>query len=334
MDSHHSEISNTCSAHPPTAGVFTCSHCDGNFPAEDQLLIASQPVCDNCSDEFALCIDCNAWVLFTELDDEQSCLACRKSAEPILAYRYRPEAVFYGEDSNFYLGLELELNIEDCCLNPADLASEVLAMLPYAYAKKDRSIPHGFELVTHPATLKYHSFSWMGIVSAWNDVEIKYRLCCADITGMHVHLSRAFFSPMQLAKLVYFINHDNNMDFLTYVAQRPLRHWARRDKTPNQTGGIRKALTGQLDRFRVLNCNPADTVELRLFNGSSKIDEIMKNLQFAHSLAHWIKQADNRQCADYRYFINWLYQQQSAPAEFKQLIGFLEHGSKKWLGNQ
>lgn len=323
MNSDHSKLKPSRYASSPEYAEFKCVHCGNSFPAEDRLLLADMTVCDRCSDEYALCADCNAWILSSALDEEQSCDHCRAAAVPIRAYGYKPQAVFCGEDSKLFLGLELELNIEDDGCDLAALAGRLLQMLPYAYAKKDRSIPRGFELVTHPATLSYHNNIWLGVADAWNAIQTQYRFCCADKTGMHVHLSKAFFSPLQLARLLYFVNHQNNLQFLTLIAQRPLRHWTRREKLGSEAGSIKMALAGQYDRFRVLNCNPVDTVELRLFNGSSLVGDILKNLQFASALGNWIKQIDNRQCGDYRHFIDWLDEQNAKTGEFQDLLNFL-----------
>ncbi|ATG92347.1 hypothetical protein [Methylomonas koyamae] len=279
----------------------SCGRCGQLFAYEDRLMLAELTVCDACSDAFSLCVDCNAWTLLTELDAENSCSACRQAALPIQAYAYKPEPVFFGTGSKLFLGLELELNLEERSCDLPTLAGACLQILPYCYAKKDRSIRYGFELVSHPATLNYHRTAWSQALPAWNRIRQTHRFCCAGQTGIHVHLSKAFFSAAELAKLVYFCNQPTNRDFLAAIGQRPLGHWSR-----SEAGGIKQALSGEYDRYRVLNCNPAATVELRLFNGSERWEDILKNLEFADAIGHWIKQPDCRPGCDYRHFLAWL----------------------------
>lgn len=297
--------------------TFACGRCGQFFAWEDRLMLADLAVCDACSDSFGLCVDCNAWTLLSELD-ENSCTPCRRAALPIHAYGYKPEPVFFGTGSKLFLGLELELNLEDRSCDLPALAGACLQILPYCYAKNDRSIRYGFELVSHPATLNYHRAAWVQALPAWNRIRQTHRFCCAGQTGMHVHLSKAFFSAAELASLVYFCSQPTNRRFLATIAQRPLGHWAR-----SEAVGIKQALSGEYDRYRVLNCNPAATVELRLFNGSDRWEDILKNLEFAAGIAHWIKRADRRTGADYRYFLEWLLGDPQPSADYACLSAFV-----------
>lgn len=123
----------------------------------------------------------------------------------------------YSGLGTMYLGIELE--VERKKDTPRKINHMVIADLgaDYAILKKDSSIGDGFEIVTAPATLRFHKSRWDKffdnsgkLVSSW----------ASGKCGMHVHISRGAFTPLHLGKFVTFMNNNENRDFVTTIAGR------------------------------------------------------------------------------------------------------------------
>jgi len=124
--------------------VTLCSYCYEN----------NYTTCASCG-----CLIHNDDACYFDDSDEPYCQDCRDkmSDETIHNYHYKPEPIFYGSGSLF-MGVELEIdeggesdyNAEKLC----DIAN---AEGDHIYCKHDGSLDDGFEIVSHPMTLDYHT---------------------------------------------------------------------------------------------------------------------------------------------------------------------------------
>ena len=206
-------------------------------------------------------------------------------------------------DRNFYLGVELEVARK--LSTPMDICKQVLNDLnvnfekkgiSFAFLKADSSIPqHGFEIVSAPATLKYHQDAWD---TFFNNSAKHLRSFTLPQCGMHVHVSRATFEDGgnsnfkdpsgHIGRLLNFYNRKDNRPFITNIAGR----------SPNQyTNYIGKKITTVFkkdeigERNQSINLRPRDTIEIRIFKGNVKKEGFMKNIEFAHASVEFTRQA-------------------------------------------
>lgn len=103
-----------------------------------------------------------------------------------------------------------------------------------AIMKPDGSLPrNGFEIVTIPATLKYHREKlWSRFFANEESNEIydmkkktgsmsrSVKSWATGCCGMHIHFSTEACTPMQLAKIFCFVHDAANSEFLTKIAGR------------------------------------------------------------------------------------------------------------------
>jgi len=119
--------------------------------------------------------------------------------------------------------MELEINTSDSAVPVNRLATHSQRILgDMAYLKSDSSIGTGFELVTHPMTLRYamERFPWhlLSELSAKGVTE-------SPLCGLHVHLNRdGFANPAHVYRWLKFIHR--NRDDVTRVARRDSDQWA------------------------------------------------------------------------------------------------------------
>ena len=139
-----------------------CIQCGARIFADDSEGDDETPLCGSCFERYYnRCDACGRLILqedeyFDEDSDRTLCYHCMKQGA-ILNYSYKPDPIFYGTDSNLYLGVELEIDDGD---GSHEDAKEILRIANAAgshiYIKHDGSLDSGFEIVTHPMTLQYH----------------------------------------------------------------------------------------------------------------------------------------------------------------------------------
>lgn len=156
-------------------------------------------------------------------DDDDDSDEDNGSGGVIHNYSYKPRPNFQGED-RYYLGLEAEVYTGAAHRDRMSIAEDVDSNLgDWGYLKSDCSIPHGFEIVTHPMSYRHalDNFPW----KMWEEMRADGVKATSDC-GIHVHVSRtAFDGPShayRFLKLYY-----RNADTLGQVARRSNASYAR-----------------------------------------------------------------------------------------------------------
>lgn len=151
----------------------TCECCgeliyQGNDLGENGLVL-----CESCyTNHYCRCFECNELINENDvywIDDECYCEECynnRVENDCINDYCYKPEPIFYGYGNRYY-GIELEIDkggkygdYAKIILDTANIQNQ------HIYIKSDSSLDDGFEIVSHPMTLKYHleEMDWESIL--------------------------------------------------------------------------------------------------------------------------------------------------------------------------
>ena len=187
-----------------------------------------------------------------------------------------------------YLGFELEsggLSSNYACKTIAESISDNEETF---YLKEDGSIPeHGFELVSHPITLKRHKeLDWEDIFRRMSNAGLKSHDLGPESCGLHVHVSRNYLSSYRWMLIDWFISKYQTQ-FET-IARRKETHWARYKKSDGQP---LKEVYGKSSgtRYQAVNFENRNTVEFRLFRGTLKYSTFMATLEIVDALVHWAK---------------------------------------------
>ena len=224
------------------------------------------------------------------------------ATEYIYEYGYKPRPNFLpGPDSNkLFLGVELEAD----GFHDRTRASEELAYLPnknYFYMKADSSLSNGIEVVTHPATLKFHQEELK-----WNIILNKIKSCGAKshytrTCGLHIHINKDYFGATNEEANIHELK-------LLYIFQKfwtQLLRFSRRDPTralawsskfntkpieyKRMTQAQYTRMKGTADRHKAINITGQYTIEIRLFRGTLSIDTLFATLELVDFLATLIK---------------------------------------------
>lgn len=211
------------------------------------------------------------------------------------------------EDKDLVFGVELEMEAID-----GRSVSEVVNVLGGKVGKgfilkDDGSLENGVELVTMPRTLEQH-------IQAFTDndtVLTKQLYSCAHSgagtsrCGMHVHINRGALTPMTLGKMLVFINSEQEAmeSLLTVIAQRTRGRWCTRmDK--KITDGL--GSSDDSSHYESLSISSKGTAELRIFRGNLRPERVAKNIEFAHALVMYCRQASMLKLESAAAFLAWL----------------------------
>lgn len=259
--------------------------------------------CNNCYDNhFVTCCNCSR-IIYSDYANyydgdnywnEPYCDDCY-DGNSIKDYSYKPSPIFKGIGSRFF-GVELEV---DDGGKDDDIASEVLDIAndndeQNIYIKSDGSLEDGFEIVTHPMTLKYHQecMRWENVIKKL--VNYGYQSYNTDTCGLHVHVNRTSLGDnydeqeAAIARILYFV--ERHWDKLLKFSRRTMsqiNRWAARYDLKENPKAMYDDIKGSnIGRYRCVNLNNSDTIEFRLFRGTLKYSTLIATLQFVDELCN------------------------------------------------
>jgi hypothetical protein len=238
------------------ADVILCSVCD--LPAFVSTTLSAYKdaywVCDTCKDQFSFCKECGTYVLTNDIDNpthrhdvfarsqvgmavypdpgekavwnadimtsKKGQLFHKTHEEQLIAKRMREN---HMKENFRYFGVELE--VERIPAAPPDLLLRVYGQLSenFVMVKHDGSLSNkgkgGFEIVSVPATLKYHkSGVWDGFYRNLGNFFVP----SPPTTGLHIHVGIDSVGKLTAGKMLLFINSAKNREFVERIAQRHL----------------------------------------------------------------------------------------------------------------
>jgi hypothetical protein len=307
--------------------TFVCGCCERTRSRDRYALeFNGDEICDNCSDNYATCEDCGHVMhvdnaCWSDRNDAYYCGDCINSEEDedgLFEYDYRPEPTFFGSPNGrpqrktVYFGCELEVEVSND-YDRSERVDEVSGRLgDNVYLKKDGSLCHGFEIVTHPHT-------WDEIVKLWRDKwnnGVKgLRSHAPGTCGFHVHVSKAGLTPLQIQKIVVFINAPENHAFIQRIAQRDCTQWGQL-----KTNKVIGKCGFNNDRYEAVNLQNRNTIEFRIFRGNTRTDRILKNLQFVHACIAFTRDRSYRDLSASR-FIAFVSDNRKTYPELHAFIG-------------
>ena len=281
-----------CSCH-----AYHCEDC-GDWVSENYGDDNITLCCSCYESSYCTCDDCSEVIHNDNAhfhDDGTYCEYCynENHSSNIHEYSYEPYLNFQSSDDDnesrlAYLGFELEAGgVTSSERN--DIADSISDGEDTFYLKEDGSIPdYGFELVSHPITLKRHKeLDWAGVLRSMSNGGMRSHDLGEESCGLHVHISRNYLSPYKWLLIDWFIS--KYQDNFETIARRKETHWARFKKS---NGLPVKEVYGKSNgtRYQAVNFENSNTVEFRLFRGTLKYSTFIATLEIVDALVHWANQ--------------------------------------------
>lgn len=140
----------------------------------------------------------------------------------------------------------------------------------------------GFEIVTRPMTYKNSKKFLSDLVDNRPD---ELRSWQVGTTGVHIHVNKKYLSKLEIGKLLLFINNSKNRPFITFIAKRENKKYAKFLKRNILDYGD----DSHNCHYYALNTSKPYTIEFRMFRGTLNKTTLLSYLQFVKSLIEFIK---------------------------------------------
>jgi hypothetical protein len=261
-------------------------------------------ICERCYDyNVCSCNNCGEqqWCDESTLDEDGYCTECAEPASLISGYSDKTANRLKSETKDkLRFGVELEVEGYDTAEQAAEYIRQHLPAT-YCTLKRDGSLGEsGVEIVTRPDSMAVHKRMFGALfkdspgkaLSSWTNGRC----------GMHVHVSKAALSQLQIGKMLCFLNEPAAVNFISKIAGRKPCNWCKVHK---------KKITDtrrEHDRYTALNVTNNHTVEVRIFKGTLAEAGFMKNLEFVQALVEFTAPASRSisQATSHRAFCEWL----------------------------
>jgi hypothetical protein len=258
--------------------------------------------CTECAETMIACTGCGA--VMNRRDSERSiCAQCRRNGGRFVKdYNWKPPQVFFESESDIepfiHFGYENELELasygdQDTVAKwVSDIVNGVDEEHPegfntkFCYLKHDGSLSSGFEIVSRPMTLAYHL-----AFEGWDRLYrgIASHMIVRDTCGLHIHVERKDIGEIDELKLVRFFEFN----------QAPLKRLSRRRGgwnyccnygSPFQDIPTLQSQKNIRAKFRAVNFNPTETIEIRIFAGTAKRERLFASIEFCDALLKFNKE--------------------------------------------
>ena len=294
-----------------------CDECGRRIYRSDNEGDDSYELCHDCRERYYTCCDhCGALIHndhVYEYDDEYLCRNCYDDlcdSSPIHEYDYVPELIFHGKGLRRF-GVELEIDEGGKNRTNANRFLEIANRdAVNLYVKSDGSLDDGLELVTHPMTLEYHlqEMPWAEVLSEAK--RLNYRSHSASTCGLHVHISRMAFGCTYetqeecIARLVFFVEKFwAELLRFSRRTQGQLNRWAARyGMKLNPKDQMYHAKNSCAGRYTAVNLTNSDTVEIRIFRGTLKLNTLIATLQLVNHLCEVAISLTDQELQDMSWF--------------------------------
>ena len=306
---------------------FTCDNCDEVEHNEymRQADDRNNQYCEGCYDDITeYCEDCDY-----SYHSNRGC-QCNERSNLDEHHTKNPLHSLGKETSTKFDGVEIEMQ---CYQHQS--RNEVVEMFRDCFnqeqtnviCKRDGSLDpqKGFEMSSTNCSFDYHKNHF------WNDFfDLKpARFCKAydgSDCGIHIHTNRSYFSENNLRALNCFYNNPKNKNLIVDIAGRDETDYCRFIPSvtfddPIYTRGDDE--NGRAYKYRVINYNNKDTIEVRIFRSNLKQLSFFRYLEFNHTVQEWIKETNPTRYEKITWveYFDWLLKNLSK--DFSNLLFFL-----------
>lgn len=287
---------------------FTCDNCgDINRLDDGGAEVEGSTYCESClSNDATYCENCNEYFRNSHYDDSyyHEC----ENGGGLREHGYKPEPKFFGDGQIFY-GVELEVECQESISNSVENLSN---HSEFIYIKKDGSLNRGFEVVSHPASLKFHQENhWEDILKRLRNSNCKSH----DTTtcGLHVHMSREGMDAGHLKRFILFWYSQKNI--VRALARRDFNGYCE-DKDMGNTVIPSDAILRSRTRYEQINLQNENTVEVRRFRGTLNYTSFMACIELVDAVRKYTKTTSYKDMRNVEFteqtFIGWVFKFRNA----------------------
>lgn len=293
--------------------VISCNDCGDSHPLDDMSHTYDDPICESCrernyvwssyedthihNDYARDAIDSrgrevtiheeNGDFYYDDDDEVYYHQEYRRRDRIIFNYHSsKTETVFQHDDwtrkHKRFFGVELEVESVDGdrVENAKAIHERVNTPSRKLFFESDGSLTYGFEMITQPMSLPAHRelFKFLEDKSLTKNLKSHNTTTC----GLHVHVSRAGMTDLQIGKIVSFVNDPKNEWFIRGIARRYASGFCQ-----IKSKKVKDCRSG--DRYEAVNLTNRSTIEFRLFKGSLKYEAVIAAVEFCNAIVEYTR---------------------------------------------
>ncbi len=275
---------------------FKCEYCGIVAKKNEEHVINRHSYCKTCYD---IKIIESAINQYSYRPDGKFFISDKESASSNICKEFEknsPEELELVYSPNLFMGIELEVQHKDDLKKGLSLflkKADELGIKKYFYLKSDSSVSNGFEIVTHPLTLKFiknklklHTF--LSYLRAIGFTSYKSGAC-----GLHVHVDKGYLTDneintINLTKLrIFFATNRKKIEEFSGRQGVGVTYW-QFEKCINPKDFLNMPYPS--DRHFAVNFQSSrNTVEIRVFRGTLKYRKVLATLQFCDAIVNFVK---------------------------------------------
>lgn len=168
--------------------------------------------------------------------------------------------------------------------------------------ERDGSLDNGFEIISQPMGLDSHKELWKWTNESTITEGLRSHL--TGTCGLHVHVSREGLTNLQIARAVYFVNHQANRHLIETVARRYNAGYCKAKSKKISTANRAE------DRYEMINLQNRKTIEFRIFKGSLKYEAIIAAIEFCHAVLNFAATNSNLHLST-EAFLKFIFEHQN-----------------------
>ena len=306
---------------------FTCNSCEEINHNDQSISTGYNLICEDCCcNYYFTCDSCNE--IFNQdemLSNDNGCYCNNCNSGLINSYEFKPHWIIQRDDPKERVyGIENEIECERNS-NKDDIAEWITDHYEddFIFLKEDGTIDYGFEIVSHPLSLKYHK------ERPYRDIfnHLINEECSSHNTktcGLHIHAEKKGLNNLDLIKIVSFVNL--NIENYQMLARR---------KDGNSYGKWKGIKNGKelkecfynYDRYEMVNLENHSTIEFRMFRGTLKhssfiacIELVDATIEFCTKESLGIGFLFNNPKRAWIQFVEFINQK---PGRYKELISYM-----------
>ena len=281
-----------------------CKVCGKELNSDSYIMLTEydEPICNECYHEgFKKCKECGAVIK----NEKDYCDECTKKIfkNIINSYNTKVKTIFVNRKDNNknnigdrYYGMEMEFSYSNPIVARVIFSDEYKN--GYIYNKSDSSLyGNGVEIVTVPMTKN----RLLDLIDRMNFEEfIKQHPTPENLSnnaGVHIHVSRNTISPFDITKLSFLLNGTSSKPYrniMYYLCGRAKDTDAKLIDDDYYRVGTTPLLYIKDNDYTAshcvaLNLGNKNTIEFRLFKGSSNKDELKSYIDIVYNMIEFVE---------------------------------------------
>lgn len=290
---------------------YYCGECGEYYEKSENVyeLANGDYICQHCfeSGDYYFCEGCGELHYIDEMhegdDGYMYCDDCYEAGFIKSYHDHKGDFDFYRTQKDFakiplYFGFELEVENNEHNIDNNEMAEIINNIMQGTVVfEHDSSLNTGFEIISNPMTFNYIMENITRFKKMLQElIDNGYTSHDAGTCGLHIHLSKNYFTENQVDKMQFLIEKfKKELIIFSRRTGEQIERWAKfiTDYQEAQNEQLNldfiKKYKNKSERYEALNLSNSDTIEFRLIRGTLKETTFFASIELLNNMARIVK---------------------------------------------